>query len=133
MFLRAFLQVLGWPRSPFFLFFLTSTATGDEDVPLMIFLYFVFARMGGESYYTGMTSFERHLTTPSLFSFPFYPSQQFYGVCGGGRLYFGFTEYNNDGNRKNDGNCCDGEEDDNGQCPVACDLIFQLSISGLDA
>ena len=131
MFLRASLQVLGWPRLPFFL---TPTATGYElRLPLKKFLYLVFARMGGESYYAGMTSFERQLTTHFLFSFPFYPSQQFYGVCGGGRLYFGFTEYNNDGNRKNDGNCCDGEEDDSGQCPVACDLIFQLSISGLDA
>ncbi|KAK7495991.1 hypothetical protein BaRGS_00012692 [Batillaria attramentaria] len=49
-----------------------------------------------------------------------------------GRLYVGIIGYNNYDNRRADGRCCDGSEDDEGRCQETCDLIIQLSITGLD-
>ncbi|KAK7115741.1 hypothetical protein V1264_001559 [Littorina saxatilis] len=57
---------------------------------------------------------------------------QFQNGAGGGRLFFGFLDYINHDNRGSDGRCCDGSEDVDGHCPLPCDLIFQMSIFGLD-
>ncbi|XP_048237313.1 uncharacterized protein LOC125372182 [Haliotis rufescens] len=49
-----------------------------------------------------------------------------------GKFFVGFLGYKNNGNLGYDGECCDGERDSAGHCMETCDLIFQVSVYGLD-
>ena len=52
-------------------------------------------------------------------------------VASTGNFFVGLLKYDNLGNLDNSGNCCDGNSGPGGMCTEVCDLIFEITVTGL--